>query len=60
MSINTKVEDIPNTFAPNSRNRMFSVDMIIHGLRFGFIQMKNLPEDVRIKVQNELDRKHKV
>ena len=50
-----KKEDIPNTFAPRTKNKMFSIDMIIHGLRFGFLQMDSLPTDVRKKVNAVLE-----
>jgi len=48
-------ENIPNTFAPRTKNKMFSIDMIIHGLRFGFLQMDSLPTDVRKKVNDVLE-----
>ena len=48
-------ENIPNTFAPNSRNKMFSIAMIIHGLRFGFLHMDSLPTDIRKKVNDVLE-----
>ena len=50
-----KKEDIPNTFAPRAKNKMFSIDMIIHGLRFGFLQMDSLPTDIRKKVNDVLE-----
>ena len=55
MVSDTQIVNIPNTFAPNSKNKMFSVDMIIHGLRFGFIQIDSLPEDVKTRVQDKLN-----
>ena len=48
-------ENIPNTFAPRTKNKMFSIDMIIHGLRFGFLQMDSLPTDIRKKVNDVLE-----
>jgi len=39
--------NIPNTFAPRCRTNVFSVNQIIHGLRFGFFQLDKLPNDVR-------------
>ncbi len=48
-------ENIPNTFAPRTINKMFSIEMIIHGLRFGFLNMNSLPPDVRKNVNDVLD-----
>lgn len=53
-------QDIPNTFAPRVKNQMFSIDMIIHGLRFGFLKMSILPPDIRKKVNDVLESKKEI
>ena len=55
--LDTKIQNIPNTFAPRVKNQMFSIDMIIHGLRFGFLKMSILPPDIRKKVNDVLESK---
>ena len=54
--INNPAEyNIPNTFAPRCRNTIFSINMIIHGLKSGFLQMSILPPNVRKQVNDVLE-----
>ena len=49
--------NIPNTFAPNCLNTVFSIDMIIHGLKFGFLDMSKMPPDVAQRVHTEINQR---
>src|SRR3972149_2085104 len=49
-------ENIPNTFAPNCRNKKFSVAMIACGLRRGFIDRNKIPPDIAKLAWDELHR----
>ena len=55
--LNNDEENIPNTFAPNCRNNKFSINMIIHGLKFGFLDMKKMPPDVAQRVHTEINKR---
>ena len=49
-------KNIKNDFAPNMRNKYFSIDGIIHCLRHGFMQINKLPLGIADRVQYELDQ----
>ncbi len=50
--------NIKNDFVNNCRNEFFSVDQIIFGLQHGFIKSSTLSEDVKIRVEAELIKRH--
>jgi len=50
--------NIKNDFVTNCRNEFFSVDQIIFGLQHGFIKSSTLSEDVKIRVEAELIKRH--
>ena len=54
----TSVEDIPNTFAPNIGNMMFSVNSLIFLTFKGFCKLESMPEDIRKKVRAEMDKRY--
>lgn len=54
--IDTTVENIKNTFAPNLENEYFSIDGIIHCLKHGFMRMSKLPPEIVLQVHEELVR----
>jgi len=49
--------NIPNTFAPRCRTQVFSVSMLVHALKSGFIKSDMLPDDVGERVQAEINRR---
>ncbi len=48
-----RVRTFKNTFAPNMKNRTMTVKEIIVGLKFGAIQFKALPQEVKDAVGAE-------
>lgn len=50
--------NITNDFVPNCRNKSFSINQIITGLRQGFIKSNQLPDEIKIRVEAELLKRH--
>ena len=42
-----KIENIPNTFAPDCRNKFFSLEMLSFMMEKGFVKYKQLPKKIR-------------
>ena len=53
-------KNIPNTFAPNCRNKKFSVAMLAGSLKYGFIDTKKFPPDVAKRVWAEQHKQFKI
>jgi len=51
--------NIPNTFSPRCRTKIFSVSQLIHALKSGFVKSDDLPDDIRNRVQVEFDSRPK-
>jgi len=51
-------QNIKNSFVSNARNDYFSINQIIFGLHHGFIKSTTLPVDVKVRVQEELRKRH--
>jgi len=47
--------NIPNTFAPLCRKKMLSINDIIEGLRWGFFKSEKFPNEIKLRVHNELE-----
>jgi len=46
-----------NTFAPNSRNKEFTLSQIIAGMKYGVIKFETLPDDIKEIVKAELKKR---
>ena len=44
--------DIPNTFAPDCKNKFFNINQIITALQFGLIKVENLPDIALAQLRN--------
>jgi hypothetical protein len=56
MKTDPSEENIKNYFAPNMRNKYFSINDIIDCLRHGFMQMNKLPPEIADRVHVRLVR----
>ena len=56
MALDPYEENIPNTFAPICKNKMFSVAMIAFGLKKGMFDRKKIPPDIAKRAWDELHR----
>lgn len=52
------IENIPNTFAHRCDNQVFSVNSLVHLVMHGFIKKDDIPEDVRIRITNEIHKRY--
>ncbi|NIP61673.1 MAG: hypothetical protein GWN01_10950 [Nitrosopumilaceae archaeon] len=46
-----------NTFAPNSRNKEFTLSQIISGIKHGVIDFDTLPHNIKEIVRKELKKR---
>jgi len=46
-----------NTFAPDSRNKEFTLSQIISGIKYGVIDFETLPSDMKEIVSAELKKR---
>jgi len=46
-----------NTFAPNSRNKEFTLSQIISGIKSGVINFETLPNNIKEIVSIELEKR---
>lgn len=46
-----------NTFAPNSRNKEFTLSQIISGIKYGVIDFETLPSNIKEIVNAELKKR---
>jgi len=56
MKLDPYEENIPNTFAPHVRNKMFSVALIAFGLKKGMFDRNKIPPDITKLAWAELHR----
>jgi hypothetical protein len=57
MGINMTQQVFKNTFAPNSRNKEFTLPQIISGIKYGVIDFDTLPSNVKEIVSAELKKR---
>jgi len=50
--------NIKNTFVPNCKNETFSVNNLVFMLRQGFVKFYMIPEDIKMRVEAELIKRH--
>jgi hypothetical protein len=58
MGIDMTQQVFKNTFAPNSRNKEFTLSQIISGMKYGVIKFETLPDDIKEIVKVELKRRN--
>ena len=51
------IENIPNTFAPNVKNKVFSLNALVFMTMRGFVRQENIPMELREKISAELERR---
>jgi len=51
-------KNIKNTFVPLCKNQTFSVNQLVFMLRQGFVNFSMMPDDVKIRVEKELIKRH--
>lgn len=57
MGNNMTQQVFKNTFAPNSRNKEFTLLQIIAGIKYGVIKFETLPENITEIVKAELQKR---
>jgi len=53
-----KESNIKNTFVPLCKNQTFSVNCLVHMLMQGFVTISMMPDDVKVRVEKELIKRH--
>jgi hypothetical protein len=53
-----KERNIENTFVPNCGDKMLSVGSLEYMLRQGFVTLDMMPDDVKVRVEKELIKRH--
>lgn len=59
MSQESFIEDIPNTFMPDCRNKVLSIEGVLRAYRHGFVQWDNIPKEVQQRLHKEIERRLK-
>jgi len=57
MGIDMTQQIFKNTFAPDSRNKEFTLSQIISGIKYGVIDFEALPKDMKEIVSAELKKR---
>lgn len=57
IGVNMTQQVFENTFAPNSRNKEFTLSQIISGIKHGVIDFETLPSNVKEVVRKELKKR---
>jgi len=52
--------NIKNTFVPNCKNETFSINNLVFMLRQGFVKNRMIPEEIKVRMREELTRRNKI
>ena len=53
-----KIQDIPNTFMSGCVQKMVSINYIAEALRRGFVHPEDIPEHLRERVQDVINKRY--